>query len=619
MVVVTLILLLALGTIYGQSRKLRDLQQELILLRNTCQEIIRGHRPSQSFSPSSYEIQSLYRLFLAAIENISAQEERSSAYRQIMEQGYRIVSLSDESASSATEALHVVLENLYPQAIGAALVAKSSLSASIEVIATLGLPGERLNSALLMLLETKLDQTLDSADLSTIWGLERPPSCSLFDFQALGIESFITSPLMNAGQVKGMLWVGLRRGCLDTNLDQQRRLLAITQHAASSLEASWKVEEKLSKSHQERDYLLGISHDLKAPGNTALYAIASLLSHANRALTEEQELYLRTIESSLQEQQAIIADVLDMARHQRGFLAARKIALTPFTYLKETSERFALSARSRNLQFAVVVADDDNISDKQVAFDPQHLLRIVSNLLSNALKYTDTGALSLRFRTAGSELLIEVADTGIGIPANQQALLFGEYQRLSNGQNRKGVGLGLAVSKVLAKLNDATLSYSPNEPQGSIFRLTMPLLKIAPSVEPAASEKQTGGHILIIDDDDAALRSYTRYLQPLSLDISAVRSESEALAILKDNEPSLVICDLHLGDKLSTELLRTIRSRFKNIPILLVTGSCDETLLAPLVNEMGIIVLEKPICRETLLQHVEAAWCGKKAKNQNLK
>ena len=268
--------------------------------------------------------------------------------------------------------------------------------------------------------------------------------------------------------------------------------------------------EREKKSSGERDFLLGLSHDLRSPGNSALFSLRNIICDLASGESFDQQLEsLLHIEKALEEQQSMLGDSLDLLRQKEGLLDPQTRVFELKTILLPLLDRFSHFAKKKGLSFKV-----EKIPDVCVEFDTQHLLRIVSNLLSNALKYTDSGGISVEFIREAFQIEISICDSGRGVPAGEVDKLFRGFSRLSNVDTCPGYGLGLLVAKNLAELNRGYLVHRSNPKGGAIFSV---------GIKSKNEEKQHLARkkikVLILEDDPETCQIYKRYLLQISSEI----------------------------------------------------------------------------------------------------
>ena len=379
------------------------------------------------------------------------------------------------------------------------------------------------------------------------------------------------------------------------------------------------VEEKAAElaltSRYKSEFLANMSHELRTPLNSILILGQQLSENPDRNLSSKQVEYAKTIHGAGTDLLNLISDILDLSKIESGTVTVENEEL-PFTKLRDTIERsFRHEAESRKLAFSL---DFDPNLGRALNTDPKRLLQVLKNLLSNAFKFTAQGGVRLRvamarhgwsadhpiLSQAPAVVELSVSDTGIGIPAEKQKIIFEAFQQADAGTARKygGTGLGLAISRELAGLLGGEIRLTSVVGQGSTFTLFLPLnyigqaaaqpqgfrmLNPAPSSQQAeaaptlreeiADDRQTivaGDSILLIVEDDP---HYALVLLELARatgfkGLVAARG-AEALVLAREFLPTAISLDIALPDMLGWTVLSRLKQdpATRHIPVQIVT------------------------------------------------
>jgi CheY-like chemotaxis protein len=240
--------------------------------------------------------------------------------------------------------------------------------------------------------------------------------------------------------------------------------------------------------------------------------------------------------------------------------------------------------------------------------------RALRNLIENALRYTSRGGILIGFRRRGEYVRIDVYDTGIGIPADQQANIFEEFQQLHNpGRDlEKGLGLGLAIVARLARLLGAEIEVASRPGRGSRFSLLLP--EVAGVSAPKRSESESaiqdpGGRVLIVEDNAVVRHSLTAMLDHWGYDAMAVACGEDALELTAAGEfPfDILITDQRLGAGLTgTDTAKEINRRASRaVPALVLTGDTAKERIAE-IDSSGYEMLHKPVSATELRRKIAA-------------
>jgi len=504
----------------------------------------------------------------------------------------RITEVSDQVTTTADELLQLLMKHAGPDLVAAAVLLAPEESENFELEKLEGLPRERVEHALLMFFDTLRNP--ENRAQQAEWGYFVPEQGSVLDFSTFGVGLSLTVPLRDGDGICGGVWLGFKQGTSALGSERKAFIQAIAEQAAASFFAARRFEARRKESDSEKDFLLGVSHDLRAPGNSALYAIRDLLSGELGNLSTSQRGRLEIIEQALEEQLALLSDVLDFAKHQRGFLQPRKETFSLGEIFPRLIQLHAPIAESRSLSI-----DHEVIPDVLVDVDPKHTQRILSNFLSNAIKYTEQGSIRISFKRQADAVEILISDSGIGIPERERHTLFSPFTRMENSRRTQGVGLGLALSKALAELNAGYVFYVPNPEGGSTFGLGLPL---ALGEKPQAQEALR--RILVIDDDPAVCRMNVRYLAEIASTVVTASSLAEARQALQDDTPDFIVADVFLGEETVETFLDELEAKHVAIPTLLLSGEASKDRLQTITEKFKLTAIEKPVTREQLLNAV---------------
>jgi signal transduction histidine kinase/DNA-binding NarL/FixJ family response regulator len=349
-------------------------------------------------------------------------------------------------------------------------------------------------------------------------------------------------------------------------------------------------------------FLAAASHDLRQPLHALNLFVAQLRTETDQA---ERSRVTGQIDAAVTAMNGLFNALLDISKLDAGVLAPDLTTFPVAHLLKHMETTFAPAAREKGLRLRMVPCD------AWVRSDLILLERILLNLVSNAIRYTDRGGVIVGCRRRGGELRIEVWDSGIGIPEDQRGNVFGEFYQLADSRRgrRGGLGLGLAIVDRLCRLLNHRLELASTLGRGSRFAVSLPMF--AGPQEPseysiasrAMADPASGKLIVAIDDDALALDAMRGLLRRWGCLVVTAESASEALASLAgdDQWPDLIISDYRLADgHTGIEAIQRLRSAFRApIPAFLVTGDiAPERLREASAN--GLHLLHKPVGPMTL-------------------
>jgi Na+/proline symporter/signal transduction histidine kinase/CheY-like chemotaxis protein len=344
-------------------------------------------------------------------------------------------------------------------------------------------------------------------------------------------------------------------------------------------------------------FFAAAGHDILQPLNAARLYSSALVERLGKP---ENSALVRNIDSALESVEAILGAVLDISRLDTGAMKPRVASVALDELLRRIETDFAPMAREKNLRFVVVP------SSIRVRSDPNLLRRLVQNLVSNAIKYTIDGKILVGARRRGNEVVIEVLDSGIGIPSAKFRTVFKEFARLDEGaRTASGLGLGLSIVDRISRVLNHPVELSSVPGKGTVFRVSMPRdLTVSQSVRGSERPERrrrtqplTGLRVLCIDNDPKILEGMALLISGWGCTVGQAASLADVEGLIAGREPApeLIVADYHLGDGNGVEAILRLRQAYKaDIPALLVTA--DRSLEVRAEAERHDIALQhKPV------------------------
>jgi PAS domain S-box-containing protein len=354
-------------------------------------------------------------------------------------------------------------------------------------------------------------------------------------------------------------------------------------------------------------FLAAASHDLRQP----LQSIAIYLSVLQKTLRDKPDTALGVcakIDKSLDVMGQLLDALLDISMLDSGSITSKKCDFQLQTLFDQVSADNLPSANEKGL--ALLVEPTTEV----VYTDPSLLQRIIENFVTNAIRYTDKGSVTVHAHRQGDQLQVEVRDTGIGIPETSLDTIFEEYFQLDNPvrDRRKGLGLGLSIVKHISMLLEHPLDVSSVIGEGSSFAVTVPLgqpnAQAKPFAAPTAANIYTGEPvILFVDDDPAIVDAMSMMLEIAGIKVKTALDGKAAIAMLEDGfHPDLVVSDYRLPGANGIEVVRRARELGgPGLPIVLMTGDTSSKAIED-ARLSDCVVLHKPIDPAHLIESIDA-------------
>ena len=385
----------------------------------------------------------------------------------------------------------------------------------------------------------------------------------------------------------------LAGGALALRMERAQKLLE-RRIADATAELRTKKEEAELATLAKSRFLAAASHDLRQPMHALGLFVARLeqLQHG----TETQRL-IGNVEASVRALQDLLDGLLDISRLDAGVEKPRLEPVEVAGLFQHVEREFASAAEQKGIALRV------RPSPLWVLSDSRLLYRVLLNLVSNAVRYTSSGGVLVACRRRGANAVIEVCDTGAGIPAGMREEVFEEFVQLENPERdrTKGLGLGLTIVKRTATLLGHPLTLDSTPGRGSRFRVEAPLARApAPGSERAEAPLQLdlgGLMVLVIDDDALARAAIVELLRSWGCLVTPAASGKEALSTAAGiGKPDLIACDYRLpAGENAIELVARLRTVFgAPVPAFLISGDTAPEVLRA-AEAASLILLHKPV------------------------
>jgi PAS domain S-box-containing protein len=356
------------------------------------------------------------------------------------------------------------------------------------------------------------------------------------------------------------------------------RDVTVRRQMEQDIKAAQEAAERANKANSA--FLAAASHDLRQP----VQALSLLNGALRRTVKDERALQMvANQDASLTAMTNLLNSLLDISRLDAGAVKPEWEDFPMQRLVDRLSAEFGRQAQNKGLQFT------SKSSDAVVRSDPNLLAEVITNLVSNAIRYTDKGEVKMVCVEHDGYCHLEVSDTGIGIEADQLDAIFQEFHQCkSPGGSKEGFGLGLAIVRRLTDLLEHRIEVASDPGRGSKFTLTLPIvtdIEHVVSDDGLADATHAGlasGLIILIEDDVNVANAWGLLLEAEGYRVATAASAIEANALIKhlDEQPALLISDFHLLDgSTGVQAVQIIREFYgAEIPAFIVSGDTSKVV-----------------------------------------
>jgi PAS domain S-box-containing protein len=347
------------------------------------------------------------------------------------------------------------------------------------------------------------------------------------------------------------------------------------------VEAKRKAE---SAEQLQEQFLANMSHEIRTPLN-GIIGMTNVLQHT--PLSEEQEEFVQIIRQSSDNLLMLINDILDLSKIKAGKLSVEQVSFDLQKVLEQAVAPFRLKAKEKEIALSIHC---DRSVPQQLIGDPLRITQILSNLLGNAMKFTETGSIEIRVcellaqKENKTSISISVTDTGIGIADEKLEHVFESFEQAASETSRKygGTGLGLSITRQLCEMMGGTIAVSSEFGKGTTFRVQLPftISEIVPVVTPVyetvkRNDDISGKKILVAEDNEINQKVIMHVLQRVGISTTIVDNGKEAVELLEAGEEfDLIILDLQMPIMNGFQTATYIRKKLElTVPIIAMTAS----------------------------------------------
>lgn len=380
--------------------------------------------------------------------------------------------------------------------------------------------------------------------------------------------------------------VEAQRALEKVNLELEQRVTDRTVQLVAAKQAEERAHQSKSR------FFAAVSHDLMQPFNAATLFCDML----TQRLDGDAAKLSRQIQQSLQNAEELLTMLLEMTRLEAGNLPVNKQQIALHDVIQPLVDSQRIIAAEKNLQIRYIATHAQLFTDRKM------ISRIIQNLLSNAVRYTDSGKIMIGLKRYGDSVQLKIYDTGRGIPADQRDKIFREFHQVSQTGDNPGLGLGLAIVERMCRLLGIPLSLESTLGKGTVFTLSLSNVtwqkavpRVAPPQTMSTERFLENTNVWLLDNDAQVLQAMEQLFTHWGARV--VVATSRAQLPWHEHEPDLLVFDYHLDEQdTGIAVLEAVREHYDNanIPAIINSADPDETVREQVIAKSALFT-PKPI------------------------
>jgi signal transduction histidine kinase/CheY-like chemotaxis protein len=389
--------------------------------------------------------------------------------------------------------------------------------------------------------------------------------------------------------------------------DQRQALEVLGRSVISQMELRKKIKELKQANVHKTEFLSNMSHELRTPLNAIIgFSRLMLDDIEHQKLPAKFSEYISHIDYSGKRLLSVVNSVIDLNKIEAGMMQVQIESVCLKELISDLEGMLAITANEKDVELSINISDN---LPTHINIDPAKISQIITNLVHNAIKFTDSGKwVKVEFSLSSENLLITVADQGVGISSTDQTKLFGKFQQVGQTKCSEGSGLGLSIIQGLVELLGGTIKVLSTLGSGSIFKVILPqqtnldVLQKSVIQGPEKANFDINGKVLLVEDNEINQAVMLATFESLDIPITIVGTGEEAIEIVKNQLFDLIFMDIHLPGIDGRQASEKIKLKYPQLPIIALSADAFNQHKFDDNDQIWDEYLCKPLEREKLIQ-----------------